>query len=92
MKANRKFFTFSLLLNVVLAAAGFGILMAVRALSATNPIALASAGALLLASAVTINLFIVRRSKLKTPYFLFGTSINALLCAGSALAVILLAP
>ena len=81
MKANGKFFKFSFLLNFVLGAIGFLILWGIRALTSNSPVGIIICAALFLAIAVYVNLFIVKKSKLKTPYFIFGVVINAIVVA-----------
>lgn len=76
MKANKKFFTFSFILDLILGLIGFGILAIVGAVSDKAILGLIICSGIFTALAVAVNLFIVRRSKLKTPYFLFGTAVN----------------
>ena len=81
MNANGKFFKFSFILNFVLGAIGFLILWAVRAITSNHIAGIIVCGVIFLAIALYINLFIVKKSKLKTPYFIFGTVINAIFVA-----------
>ena len=76
MKAHGKFFRFTLLLNLILGAIGFGIIALVSALSAKALVGYIVCWAIFTAFAAYVNLFIVRRSKLKTGYFAFGTVVN----------------
>lgn len=76
MKANGKFFRFTFILNLILGAIGFGIIALVSALSAGNIIGYVVCWALFTAFAAYVNLFIVKRAKLKVGYFAFGTVIN----------------
>ncbi len=82
MKANGRFFGFTAILNIILGAIGFLILWPIRALTANSVVAIAIIGVIFAAIAFYVNFFIVKRSKLKTGYFLFGTVINIVVCAG----------
>ncbi len=81
MKANGKFFKFSFILNFILGAIGFLILWGVRALTSNNIIGIIICSVVFLAIALYVNIFIVKKSKLKTPYFIFGTVVNAIVVA-----------
>ena len=81
MKANGKFFKFSFILNMILGALGFLILWAARAITSNNIIGIIICSVIFLAIALYINIFIVKKSKLKTPYFIFGTVVNAIFVA-----------
>ena len=76
MKANGKFFRFMLVLNLVLGLIGFGIIAIVSALSSKALLGFIICWVLFAAFALYVNLFIVKRAKLKTGYFLYGTVIN----------------
>ncbi len=78
MKANKKFFSFSFILNLILGLIGFGILAIVGAVSDKALLGLIICSVIFAAIAVAVNLFIVRRSKLKTVYFIFGTVVNVI--------------
>lgn len=82
MKANGKFFSFSFIFNLILGAIGFLILWPVRALSNNSIVGFIVCGVIFAAIAVYVNFFIVKRSKLKTPYFIFGAAVNLIVCAG----------
>lgn len=82
MKANGRFYRFSTIFNLVLGAIGFLILWAVRAISSEHIAGFIVCGALFTVFAAYVNLFIVKRSKLKIPYFIFGTLVNLVACAG----------
>ena len=82
MKANARFFKFSFLINLILGAIGFLILWPVRALSNNHIAGFLVCGVIFTAFALYVNLFIVKRSKLKTKYFIFGTVVNLIVCAG----------
>lgn len=82
MKANARFFKFSFLINLILGAIGSLILWPVRALSNNHPAGFIVCGVIFTAVALYVNFFIVKRSKLKTPYFIFGTAVNIIVCAG----------
>ncbi len=81
MKANGKFFRFSFILNLLLGGIGFLILWGVRALTSNNIIGIIICSLIFLAIALYVNIFIVKKSKLKTPYFIFGTVVNAIVVA-----------
>lgn len=90
MKANGRFYRFSTIFNLVLGAIGFLLLWAVRAISSEHIAGFIVCGVVFTACAAYVNLFIVKRSKLKTPYFIFGTLVNLIACAGlTALTIIL---
>ena len=76
MKANGKFFRFTFILNLILGAIGFGIIALVSLLSAKAMVGYIVCWAIFTLFAAYVNLFIVKRSKLKTGYFVFGTVIN----------------
>ncbi|MBR2460594.1 MAG: hypothetical protein IKB34_05140 [Clostridia bacterium] len=90
MKANGKFFRFTFVLNLVLALIGFGIIALVSALSAKAILGYVICWALFAAFALYVNLFIVKRAKLKTVYFLFGTIVNIVLFLVPSLLLLLL--
>ena len=81
MNANGKFFKFSFLLNMILGAIGFLILWGVRALTKNHIAGIIACGVVFLSIALYVNLFIVKKAKLKTPYFIFGTVVNAIFVA-----------
>ena len=81
MKANGKFFKFSFILNFILGAIGFLILWGVRALTENSIVGIIICAVIFLAIALYVNIFIVKKSKLLTPYFLFGTAVNAIVVA-----------
>lgn len=76
MKANGKFFKFSFIFNVILGAIGFLILWLICSVTDKAAIGIIICSVLLLAVALYVNVFIVKKSKLKIMYFLFGTLIN----------------
>ena len=82
MKANGRFFSFTAIFNIILGAIGFLILWPIRALTDNSIVAIIIVGLIFAAIAFYVNFFIVKRSKLKTPYFLFGTIVNIIVCAG----------
>lgn len=78
MNANAKFFKTMFLVNAVLGAIGFLILWAVRAITSNSVIGLIITAVVILGFAAYLNFFVVKKSKLKTLYFLYGTVINAI--------------
>ncbi len=82
MKANGRFYGFSAVFNLILGVIGFLILWAVRAITSEHIVGFIVCGVIFTACAAYVNLFIVKRAKLKTPYFLFGTVVNLIACAG----------
>ena len=90
MKANGKFFRFAFILNLVLGAIGFGIIALVSALSAGNIIGYIVCWALFTAFAAYVNLFIVKRAKLKVGYFVFGTVVNIIFFAVPSILLLVL--
>ncbi len=76
MKANRKFFIFSFIFNFILGGIGFLIFWPIRVFSDNHIAGFIICGIVFTAIAVYINFFIVKRSKLKTPYFIFGALVN----------------
>ncbi len=81
MKANGKFFKFSFILNMLLGAIGFLILWAVRAITSNSIVGIVICSVIFLTIALYVNIFIVKKSKLKTSYFIFGTVVNAIFVA-----------
>ena len=81
MKANGKFFKYMFLLNALLGIIGFLILWAVRAITSNSVIGIIITSVIFLAIACYLNIYIVKKSKLKIPYFLFGTVVNAVFVA-----------
>ena len=90
MKANGKFFRFTFLLNLILGAIGFGIIALVSAISAKAIVGYIVCWALFTAFAAYANLFIVRRAKLKTVYFVFGTVVNIIFFLVPSLLILIL--
>lgn len=86
MKANGRFFGFSTIFNLVLGAIAALLLLPVRAYIVLF-IVLAVVFA---AIAVYVNLFVVKRAKLKLPYFIFGTAVNVIVCVGLMMLILLL--
>lgn len=82
MKANGRFYGFSTVFNFILGVIGFLILWAVRAITSEHIAGFIVCGVIFLAIATYVNLFIVKRAKLKTLYFVFGTVVNLVVCAG----------
>ncbi len=76
MKANGRFFVFSFIFNLILGTLGFLILWGIRALTDEAVAGFIICGVLFAAVALYVNMFIVKRAKLKTPYFIFGTCVN----------------
>lgn len=81
MKANGRFFGIMFIFNMILGAIGFLILWGVRAITSNSPVGIVICSVLFLAIAVYVNVFVVKKSKLKTPYFIFGTLVNAVFVA-----------
>ena len=90
MKANGKFFRFTFLLNLILGAIGFGIIALVSALSAKAIVGYIVCWAIFTILAAYVNLFIVKRSKLKIGYFAFGTVVNIIFYLVPSLLLLLL--
>lgn len=81
MKANGRFFGIVFVFNMILGAIGFLILLGIRALTNNAITAIIICAVVFLAIAVYVNLFIVKKSKLKIPYFIYGTMVNAVFVA-----------
>jgi len=81
MKANGKFFGVMFVFNTILGLIGFLLLWGVRALTDNSVVGIVICSCLLLSVANYINLFVVKKSKLKTLYFLFGTGIYVIFVA-----------
>ena len=81
MKANGKFFGVMFIFNMILGLIGFLILWGVRALTSDSIVGIIICSVIFLAIAVYVNIFVVKKSKLKTPYFIFGTAVNAIFVA-----------
>ena len=90
MKPNGKFYKFSVILNFILAAIGFGIIALVALFTQGNIIGYIVCWVLFAAFAIYANMFIVTRTKLKTVYFLFGTIVNIIVFLVPSLLLILL--
>ena len=90
MKANGRFYGFSAIFNFVLGVIGFLILWGVRVLTKEAILGFVICGIIFLALAVYVNLFVVKRAKLKTVYFIFGTVVNLLVCAAFTTLTILI--
>ena len=91
LKPNKKFYSTMFIFNFILAAIEFGIIALVSALSAKSVIGFAVCGGIFLCLAVLFNLFVVRRSNLRTVYFLYGTFVNAVVCAVPSVLIALFA-
>ncbi len=76
MKANGKFFKFSFIFNIVLGAIGFLILWLICSVTDKALVGMSVCSVVLLAIALYVNIFIVKKSKLKIMYFIFGTVVN----------------
>lgn len=76
MKANGRFFVFAFIFNLILGTIGFFILWGIRALTSEAIASFIICGVLFAAIALYVNIFIVKRAKLKMPYFIFGTCVN----------------
>ena len=76
MKANGKFFGVMFVFNMIFGLVGFLITWGIRALTSESIIALVICFMIFITLADYINLFVVKRSKLKTLYFLFGSAVN----------------
>ena len=81
MKANGRFFGVMFIFNLICGTLGFLILWGIRALTDNSPIGIAVFGVIAVVIAVYVNLFIVKRAKLKTAYFLYGALINIVFLA-----------
>ncbi len=90
MNANGKFFKFSFFINMILGAIGFLILWAVRAITSNHIAGIIVCGVIFFAIALYVNLFIVKKAKLKTPYFIFGTVVNVIFVAVPTVLMMLL--
>ncbi|MBQ9116159.1 MAG: hypothetical protein IJY04_03965 [Clostridia bacterium] len=90
MKANGRFFKFTFILNLILGLIGFGIIALVSALSAKAILGFIICWVLFAAFALYVNLFIVKRAKLKTGYFAFGTVVNLIVFLTPSLLLLLL--
>ena len=90
MKANKKFYQFTFILNFILAAIGFGIIALVSALSAKALVGYIVCWSIFTVIAVVLNLFIVKRAKLITAYFAFGAAVNVIIFAVPSLLLYLL--
>ena len=91
MKANGKFFRFTILLNLILGGfIGFGIIALVSVLSAKAMVGYIVCWAVFTIFAAYVNLFIVKRSKLKIGYFAFGTVVNIIFFLVPSLLLLLL--
>ena len=78
MKANGKFFGVMFVFNMILGLIGFLILWGIRALTNDSVIGIIVCEIIFTVFAVYINYFVVKRSKLKLPYMIYGTIINLL--------------
>ncbi len=80
MKANRRFFVISFILNMILGLAGGGIFWAVWAIGASTAtkwvVEMIVCSLIFATVAVYVNMFIVKRSKLKTVYSIYGIAVN----------------
>ena len=90
MKANGKFFSFTFTLNLILGVIGALVFWPIRALSGNHIAAFITSGVIFTAFALYVNLFIVRRAKLKTPYFIFGTAVYVIFLASLTALIMLI--
>ncbi len=85
MKANRRFFIFTFILNMILGAAEGGIFWLIWVIGSSSGlkylISLGICAVVFIAMSVMLNRSIVKRSKLKTAYFIYGTAVNVLFFA-----------
>ena len=76
MKANGRFFGIMFVFNMIFGLIGFLITWGIRALTSESMVAKIICLVIFAFLADYINLFVVKRSKLKIPYFLYGSTIN----------------
>ena len=76
MKANGRFFGIMFVFNMIFGLIGFLITWGIRALTSESMVAMIICLVIFAFLADYINLFVVKRSKLKIPYFLYGSTIN----------------
>lgn len=81
MKANAKFFGVMFVFNMIFGLIGFLITWGIRALTSESIVALVICFVLFITVADYINLFVVKRSKLKSLYFLYGSVIHLIFLA-----------
>ncbi len=84
MKANAKYFKVTFLLNMILGLVAGGLFWLIRLIGSFQAVwglPCIICTVIFMAIAAYINFFIVKRAKLKTVYFLYGTLINALFYA-----------
>lgn len=77
MKANKKFFGVMFVVNMILGIIGFLLMWAVRAMTQNSIIGIVICSVIFMGIAVYLNIYVVKRAKLKTPYFIFGAVVNA---------------
>ena len=81
MKANGRFFGVMFVFNMILGLIGFLIMWGVRALTSNSLVGIVICSLIFLVIAAYFNVFVVKKSKLKTPYFIYGTVVNAVFVA-----------
>ena len=79
------------LFNFVIAAIEFGIIALVSFLSDKHIAGYIVCGVVFIALSAAFNLFVVRRSNLKTVYFIYGLAVNTAVCAIPTALIALLA-
>ena len=89
MKANGRFFGFMFIFNMIFALIGFLILWGIFALT-ESIVGIVICGCIWISIADYFNLFVVKKSKLKTPYVLFGSAVNLIFIAVPTVLVVLL--
>ena len=81
MKANGRFFGVMFIFNLICGTLGFLILWGIRAMTDNSPVGIVVFGVIAAVFAAYVNFFIVKKSKLKTLYFLYGTFVNLIFLA-----------
>ena len=81
MKANSRFFGIMFVFNMIFGLIGFLVMWGIRALTSNNIIGIILSSCAFVGLAIYINLFVVKKSKLKIPYFMYGTVINVIFIA-----------
>ena len=66
---------------MILGLVGFLVMWGIRALTSNNIIGIILCSCAFVDLAIYINLFVVKKSKLKMPYFMYGTVINVIFIA-----------
>ena len=76
MRPSGRFYLVMFVFNMIAGLIGFLLMWAVRAITSNSLIGIVITGVVFLGFAIYVNFFVVKKSKIILPFFLYGTAIN----------------